>query len=168
MYPNPIPTVSQFTISFWGKLGEPYTGSSYDNILSIDKSGSDTNNLHIDYTSGILRFFTYNSAGSAQVASYAVARSTLKDWNHYVVIRDETNLYGYLNGVEVCRVANSGTVNLDGYMQFGVRLSGGGGGKSNILIDELRIDDRALTADEIYAIHISNAPHWPRGLHRTT
>lgn len=170
-YPNPIPDASEFTISFWGKLGGKHSDNgSTETLISICPEGANHDSIAIDYENqSTLRFFTYNSIGQSQVASKSgYIRSEVMKWNYYTITRDGSNLIAYLNGIEISRVANSGSVKISGNLMIGDRYFAGvpSTRRSNILIDELRIENRAISAEEVYAWYISGSPHFPRGIHR--
>ncbi|MEM1523515.1 MAG: LamG domain-containing protein [Thermofilaceae archaeon] len=78
---------------------------------------------------------------------------SLYTWNHYAMVLDGSNLYGYQNAVlkaSVGGVAASGTNTVDLHI---AEVYAGECFRAGGIIDDVRIYNRALTADEIKAIY---------------
>jgi hypothetical protein len=81
-------------------------------------------------------------------------------WYHLVATYNGTVYKVYIDGIE--QISYSSTTPPVVYSDTVLMVGGGYFGAPNIIIDELRIDKVAITADEAYAWYISNAPFFPR------
>lgn len=144
-----IPAISltnTHTVSAWVRLD---AAGSYPMILT-SAAGPD------------LRFFVanrYPMYGANTV--YAVA-ATLGEWNHYLATSNGTNTALYLNGTSVATsvvdgTTRSGTINI-GRRSDGFYLTGG--------IDDVRLWDRTLSADEARAAYNDSRTGYPQTLNR--
>src|SRR5690606_896881 len=112
-----------------------------------------------------LRAIVYNSAGTASVATAPYSRDY--DWHNIVIIKDRNQLILIHDGEVHATQTVSRKVSLDpsALISIGNRLSQSGR-NVDVAIDELRVDDKAISTDEAYAWYISSAPFYPRGIHR--
>jgi hypothetical protein len=162
LYPNPIPNATEFTIAFWmKKTGTSATGQQA--FLCIDQ-GTNADGVWVDEDSGQLRAFIYPTDGSSATITYTTTYN-ISQWTHIAVVATQTTQTLYVNGSAVSTVAPK-PFSLKGQLSIGKRLAVTA--YSNVLMDELRIDKVARTADEIAAWYYSNSPFWPRGIYRKT
>jgi hypothetical protein len=149
---------SSFTISCWIKLYDGNIGSSQNIMGTDDGSGADSRiSMDAMYT-GVLRL-TFESEGTTKTlqSNSAIFSDGANDWKHIsiVVNRDTDNGHIYVNDSEV---ASNGSGLYSGFdtsilsiqtdFHIGKENRGNNNG-INGLLDEVRIYNRALSADEI-------------------
>jgi len=146
-----LPSLGQeFTVELWAyRLGS--TGS-YGTLLGIDAdSWSTTGGFMIfDRNDGRIQGRVRNHADDSETA--VLLETAVPDgvWRHYVVTWNRPLLIGYRNGVQVDSKTWDHDVGWDTYrLMVGKWFSHLFYG----LIDEVRIYNRALTADEIRALY---------------
>jgi hypothetical protein len=162
-YPNPLQGLTQGTVSCWAKKSP--LNMEGGALLAIDNNVDATSSLTIDFYASYMRFFIYDDAGNSYVVT--VYTATDNNWHMYAFTFDGSKIIGYIDGITygptpyATVFTSKGTLKLcqRGNPTYSDRYG-------NFLIDELRIDKVARTADEIKAWHLSNAPYFPRGKER--
>lgn len=161
LYPNPIPNATEFTISCWMKK----TGNSSTTqqaFLCIDQ-GTNADGIWLDEYANQLRAFIYPTDGSAAPIA-ATQTYNISEWTHVTIVGTQSYLKLYVNGEQAGAAAITSPYKIVGQLSIGRRLAVSA--RSNVLIDELRIDSVSRTAEEISAWYYSNSPFWPRGIYR--
>ncbi|MDD4062226.1 MAG: LamG domain-containing protein [Candidatus Pacebacteria bacterium] len=107
-----------------------------------------------DSTNNIIKFYTLTDTGNSNTLTSPLTYND-GNWHNVVGVWNGTNKFLYIDGMQVATIAFSGTMNnwgsanlylgsLSGYAQF-----------FNGSIDDIRIYNRALTAEEIRLIYES-------------
>lgn len=110
--------------------------------------------LAYHYTAGVDFVICNQSGGYNAIGWYSASGGA---WHHLVGVRNGTNIYHYLDGVQVKSKAIPSTLNISGGLNayLGAR-SDGGGAPFNGTIDDVMIFNRSLTASEIKALYDSS------------
>jgi hypothetical protein len=155
-YPKEIINPKAFTISCWFKIPHMHT-------TDVGNTGINTNWYHpiIEVATTTNNAQAFGLAAGPQPLSWdrkltlqAPVSSTstfqVQDdtWYHMVTTYDGTTYKVYIDGVQQISIAGSSMTLVDG--QF-LMVGGGYRGKPFIYIDELRIEARAISTDEISA-----------------
>ena len=74
---------------------------------------------------------------------------TTDTWHHAAVVFDGANKYVYIDGREDARAPSTGQINISAYNLYIAENSQATGRQLGGLVDDLRIYDRALSAEEI-------------------
>lgn len=150
-YPNPVKYSDSITISSWFKK----TGKRglYETLVCLD-SGKRGNLLSIDiYNDNTLRFFTYSNDVEYHMAQHSLEKNFGNEWFFVTAVRtSEGKNILYFDGERVAEV-NSPRSNHSGFLRVGNRASGDTF-NSNILVDELIIDDIERTDKEVRARYL--------------
>jgi len=149
-----IPTTGKATVSVWinAKRHTGPGGSQWQGILA--KGGAPR--LYNLYTeaSGVLHFSTGPSG--AYIGPLSTGQVPLNEWVHVAVVVDGKDLF-YLNGEPAGEGGQGATVPAGG----SATLTIGQTGESNFflgMIDDVRLYDRALTAEQIKGLFGGNPP----------
>jgi hypothetical protein len=156
--------LNDFTLSAWVKPSD-VVPTDYTPILCIE--GTNYNNsLTIDFDPNGLRVFIYDSTATSAPSNTSLSLSA-NTWDNIVIVRQGDKLTLYKNGV---RLSTTTTVtdSVDGNLVLGRRLSYPShiDKVSNCVYDEIRIDNVARTDEEIMNWYQSQAPFFPKGIHR--
>lgn len=147
-YPNPLQDKNNFTISLWMKRIDQV--NQRDAVLCIQEKGIDQNGVWIDIDTGMLRTFVYPSSGAAFVAM--TTEYDVSNWCHITVTGTENTLKLFVNGKLKATQVISSPYKLTGVLSIGRRLSNAPyNDTSNIMVDELRIEARAISEEEVLA-----------------
>ncbi|MDA1265434.1 MAG: lectin-like protein, partial [Planctomycetota bacterium] len=152
--PTLDPTTA-LTVEFWMRASSVQDGVSDDAFLVVDKSHGlpDDTGWYFQGvgTTGALEFGAFLTGGPAAVTLPSVTDDT---WHHVAGVFDGVELRAYLDGILVGQTPASGDlltndrpINL-GFWHFD------GGRRFRGAIDELALYGRALTPDEVAAIHL--------------
>ena len=152
-----------FTVAFWMKS---YSTAVYQNFI-ISTATSNVNSYGFmvamgntqSWNDGKLLFFTQDAGGTTGIQYFSDTNYNDGEWYYVVVRREGTNLTGWVNSVNLN--SNNGTirnVSAGSTLKLGTRSTvGGGSGFFNGTIDEVRIWNKSLSADEIYQQYVSNS-----------
>lgn len=147
-YPNPLQDKNNFTISLWMKQINQV--NQRDAVLCIQESGLDQNGVWIDIDTGVMRAFVYPSSGAAFVAT--TTEYDVSNWCHITVTGTDNTLKLFVNGKLKATQVISSPYKLTGVLSIGRRLSNPPyNDTSNIMVDELRIEARAISEEEVLA-----------------
>ena len=127
------PTVISVNQAILGKGDGGSTGGGYNFVI---------------YSSNYPSFWIYDGTGNLQNLSFNVGISA-NQWYHLVYTYDGTTAKAYVNGIYKNSLSVSGFTQKN--IPLGIGSFSGGGWYFNGLIDEVRIYNRALSADEIQA-----------------
>jgi signal peptidase I len=151
----PIRTNLSFTVSAWAYLGA--TGD-YRTVVSQD--GTSIGGFFLEYDFGVNRWamsmYTSDSTGATLHQAMSTAAPTLNTWTHLVGVYDATagTLRLYVNAVLQETAAHSGAWNATGNFAVGrSRWGGANGSFFSGRVDEPRVYQRPLAADEIADLH---------------
>ena len=129
-------------------------------ILAKDEGGGSKNKWVWYYASNRIVFHRNDTSGAGQDANDSIWSPTLNKWYHLIVVKDGVNYTFYRDGVQTATdsiTLDTPTINhaLDiGWSEGSFYLKG--------LIDEVRIYNRALSAEEIRYLYNRKQPiaHW--------
>ncbi len=146
-----------FTISAWiktdslssdtGIVGRWWDVSNSQYVLKIE---SDTNDI---------KFAVYDTGTGVQVAESVANSIVANKWIYVVGVADNGVAKVYIDGVQSGSIATYGSIKDIGTeedLSLGTIWMGGGGQYFNGQIDEIRIYNRALTADEIWQMYVNS------------
>ena len=156
---------SQFTVSAWFKANS-FAGA---NARIVANEHTDTNNPHKGFqlmfnnggTSGFFDVGTGSGSGNHASANWTKTLST-GTWYHYVGVYDGRTAYAYIDGSLVGSDSVSGStskpITASGYNVNIGRNPEYNGDYFNGAIDDVRIYNRALSADEVAALYTAGIP----------
>ena len=134
------------TVACWVIVTGDRTG--YQRVIE-KRTGSGNYPFSLRYNAGIFTFSGYNGSSSAGVNDIAVRPI---NWVHLAGTRGGGKMHLYVNGQLVGEAAESlGAISNSA--SVGIGADGGGGGRMTGAIRDVRIYNRALSADEIRAIY---------------
>jgi len=149
-------TTTEFTLAAWANHYGPGGGETNTNRLFSQRDASVGNNhcaisLNSENAIGTARAVIRSSSGSVQFLD--APKKDYNEWHHYAMTIDSADFIFYIDGVEVNRTTN----NQSGNYITSIDYVDIGRGKSvegdlaffNGAIDETRIYDRALSAEEV-------------------
>ncbi|KAB1161843.1 hypothetical protein F6X68_02535 [Micromonospora sp. AMSO12t] len=142
-----------FTLEAWVKLDRLAPAPGQAVIESY--SGPAVNGYALRVTDGVLQAWSLGAAGKGHGLVTGRTRLTVDEWHHVAAVFDGSRLTVYLDGVADNSVATSVP---PGSGTASVKLGGRGDDTSQRLqgdLDEAAIYDRALTAAEIEAHHLT-------------
>jgi hypothetical protein len=149
---------SQVTLSAW-----VYPSRAADTTHECYITKGDTSYaLKETNTNGNVEFFIYNSGTwtSAQVTGRTASNNNT--WYHLAGTYDGANIKIYLNGVLTATTAYTGPIGTNAAnVNIGRDADGGGRRYYRGRIDDVRIYNRALTAEEVQALLVSNQASVP-------
>jgi hypothetical protein len=85
-------------------------------------------------------------------------------WSHCAAVHDESTIRVYVNGDETIRTSVSASICTAGSEGVKIGIDGDGYGPFNGLIDEVRIYDRALSAEDVRQLYregLGGKAYWP-------
>ncbi len=150
---NSISNLSEnFSVLVWFKLYSLPEAGQYPHIVSQRDLSSSTWNIivHSDFNGNL----SFSVPYSTTAANGRIITPILNTWYHLSVVIQTKVIYMYINGVEqsyVSRTTGVGTRTLNSSIPIGIGNRIGGGRDVNGSIDEVRIYNRALSANEISA-----------------
>ena len=148
-----------FTVSAWAKMSGPGGGSEKSNTIFLQRNSAMGDNhceIGIDPedggTGGSAQFIVRSSSGTE--TTLAVASKGYGGWHNYVGVVNGSNMFfyidGQLNGSQANGQSGDYDIGID-YNAIGKYGYGGGDyGFFNGTIDEVRIYNRSLSAQEIW------------------
>ncbi|MGE5293921.1 MAG: LamG domain-containing protein [Solirubrobacterales bacterium] len=148
---NPSAATGQLTISTWAKWDGP--SDQWQGLMGKrDAWTAEDTMWHLEVnkdagTIGFARWDVYPGSGSAKLP--------VGTWAHVAVTFDGTTARFYLNGVETGNGAFSFGPKKDARVHFGSD-DPEGGNAFNGALDDVRLYDKALSADEVKALMSSN------------
>ncbi len=154
-----IPTTGQASVAVWiNAQRHQGPGGAWQGILG---KGGDPRLYNIyTHESQTLHFSTGPSG--AYIGSNSTGTVPLNEWVHVVAVVNNSHQY-YINGAPAGTFANGATVTAGGTAVLTIGQTGAG--ESNYFlgeIDEPRVYDVALTADEVTQLFLGNPPSWPK------
>jgi hypothetical protein len=145
-----------FTLSLWVKHNEPTATNFFPTVLSKEPGGGTrvgyNIGLHNQHTDARWYFQIYVNNTSYQV----FGRNNVSDnkWHHLVGIRPGSVIATYEDGVVANQASgNSGDTTNSVNLNIGQLTNAGSCCLYNGLIDDVRIYNRALSADEIKRLY---------------
>ncbi len=144
-----------FTLSIWIK-----TTTSANEVFIGKYNGDANNEYYMNIDSGVIAF----EISSSRVNSGAVLGNDDR-WHHIVGLRNLGTTYLFIDGREIASGSNTGNADSSGYLGIG-RFGVGASFLFDGLIDDVRIYNGALTADDVAELygrstirnaHIANA-----------
>jgi hypothetical protein len=149
-----IPTTGKATVSLWinAKRHTGPGGSQWQGILA--KGGSPR--LYNLYTEASQSLHFSTGPSGAYNGSLSTGKVPLNEWVHVTVVVDGRHIY-YLNGEPAGEAGAGATVPTGGTASLTI----GQTGESNFflgMIDDVRLYDRALTAQQVKALFGGNPP----------
>ena len=148
------------TVSCWVKPNSEISSGSWALWGQTSASSKVRYEIFYDYNGGTRRL-TFNRVKNnvaGQGGNYNIALGT-SDFSLITLTYDNTNIKGYVNGIEVASAAASGsgaTTGCNAFILFG-RDNGDNvinqQDYANIILDDVGIWSRALTADEISGLY---------------
>jgi len=143
-----------FTMSVWVKSTQPAVTNVWPEIFSKEDALGTRQGFGIDlHDSYVTKWLFYIFSGGS--FSVLAGANNVADgrWHHLVGIRSGNKLYTYEDGVYVGQAAaNTGSLAKDTPINFGKRPTKGGD-NYNGLVDEARLYNRALSAEEVAALY---------------
>jgi len=147
-----------YTFSAWIKFSGQITGSS-GTIFQNSTSGSDRNGMNID--TNILRFGYYDTSWHGKTGAISTGV-----WTHITGVNNSGTLSLYVNGVLQTGVASPFVSSVATYMYIGKSTRTGAPYYEDLfngLIDDVRIYNRALSADEVAHAYFQQEDEWDFG-----
>jgi len=142
------PPTGDFTYTGWLNL----TNNGDENFLTITANDG-SNEFRIYVGAGQIDIYLDNAAAISDAGSIPTGT-----WTQVAVTRSGSNVVLYLNGLQTATATNGNALNFAGCgIMYGADAdSGCNGTRANFLagsLDDLRIYNRALTADEVAALY---------------
>jgi hypothetical protein len=166
-FSNNAVTTTELTLSAWANPYGPGGGAMEQNVIFCQRDNTGGSNHSVIFLSTEVY---YNLPyASARIRSSSGPRQDLEvpmkdynEWHHYALTVDSNDLIFYIDGVEVVRAANAQSGNyVTAIDQVYIAKHWYGGrteGLFNGAIDEVRIYDRALSAEEVELIYYWTGP----------
>lgn len=146
------PTYNNLTVSLWFNASS-LSGSSA-RLLANSHTDVDNKGFELMFRSGGATGFFDVGNGSANGMAGWTQQLVAGQWYHYVGVYDGSHVYAYLNNVQVASVNYSGgPIATSGYDVDIGRDSAYSGDYFSGIIDDVRIYNRALNANEIQALY---------------
>jgi len=150
--PNLLNGKTDFTISVWAKPNFNFDNSSYKGLFRAKDSAT-----------GAIIAVTYNPTADKfragigisninQITSYTT-NNTLNQWHHFVVYKNGTNGYFYINGILQGSLSSISNFAIDSF--YLGSIAGDADDKSDSTISNFAIFNYALSEDEISQIYNS-------------
>ena len=147
-----IGATGAITFGGWVRATEEVTSADFGVRSLFFKliSGASGSEISVIYEfNGGTRRLRFQRAGSANSLQYHTVTLGIVDFNHIQITFDGSTVKGYLNGVEVTSVANSGTQNIGSQGTFIGVFNTANIGYWRGLIDETRVSQSARSANWI-------------------
>jgi len=136
------------TISAWTKIRD-LNGDNH--IFSNHNSTSD--DLALFYADGGSHFRFVHDAGNT-ISTGDDLDIDDDVWYHVVGVIDSTDIYLYVNGVQMVSESDGSTSNVDNSSNFRIGSRADGTQKMDGIIDDVRIFNRALDLHEIFELYL--------------
>jgi len=153
-----IITTTEFTVMAWAYMQGNGGGTSTQNMILSQRDADIGDNkvavnLNAESGAGGDATFTIRSSSGAAQSLTATAKPD-NEWHHYAGVVTSSNIYFYIDGVEVDSAVNNQSGNYTtgvDYRYFGRHryINKAGAGYFNGMMDEIAVYNRGLTADEI-------------------
>ena len=151
-------TSSDFSISHWAKFDSLTTDTGGQGPLTIYKGAYQVNGYYAQVsTTGGVSFFT-NQSGASQASSTATGVIVAGNWYHMTYVRRGATVQIYINGVDSTTTIGSHSNPSSSSSNFEFGRYAPGNIEMNGQVDELRVYDRALSADEVSGLYRLNTP----------
>ncbi len=163
---HPMSFASAFTVSAWAFLNA-YNGSTDTTILSVTSGANDELYLSVASSSipsnaGKMNFNAYNGSIVGAYQQGATNSFPLTTWTHFAGVWDGTNWIIYKNGISFASVAGGAPPTLAN--NLGIGAITGGGRYWNGYIDSVRMQSRALNANEMLQLYTDELNGYRRTL----
>ena len=147
-----IPTITfagEFTISFWWKI---IHDNAYRAAISEDSTGTSAKIAHAnDGSSFFIRVINGGSSDSS------VSLPSENEWHHISIVRDSSDKVDlYIDASQPTRLFSDAAQSGNSLWSVIGRGSSDIGQHMNGTLDEFRIWNRSLSADEVYQQYVSN------------
>jgi regulation of enolase protein 1 (concanavalin A-like superfamily) len=155
-----IPTTGKATVSVWinAKRHTGPNGGTWQGILA--KGGAPRLYNLYTHANGVIHFSTGPSG--AYNGTLSTGPVPLNEWLHVAVVVDNAHLY-YLNGAPAGVAGQGATVPTGGTANLTIGLTTAGEANYFLgMIDDPRIYDVALTAEQVKALFNGTPPSWPK------
>lgn len=148
-------TGGTITLSIWAKLNGEIASGIWCFVLQSDVGTHVKYAIYYDYNSGSRRLnFQRTRFGVIDVSSYYTITMGTSDWYHLVLTYDNANVRGYVNGALVAGpTSTTGDGSSGGADVVYIASEGGSMCFANSTLCDVRICNRALTANEIAEIY---------------
>lgn len=163
-YANTIPFNSDdFSVSAWARMDGAAGGDGENSIFTqrITSVGAGNPSVTLYYDiNEYPSFFIRDNVGTGVNLSYSSAQS-FGAWQHIVGVKTATATTLYLNGAAVATTTHSLSGDFDAGVdirQIGRQQYTGGNNQFNGVIDEVRVYQRALSADEVAQLYRLTSP----------
>jgi hypothetical protein len=150
-------TSQDFSISHWAKFDSLTTEAGGQGPVTIYKGAYQVNGYYVQVsTTGSVIFFT-NQSGANQTSSTPTGTIVTGNWYHMTYVRKGASVRIYINGVDSTTTVgtHSNPTSSGSNLEFGRYSSTI---EMNGQVDELRVYDRVLSADEVAQLYRLTAP----------
>lgn len=161
-FPTPPVVHIPFSFSFWVQAGSiDWKNSNGNAIAFFINKNFDGEPIISSYTNNSVRvYFQYTNVGSAPTTPVFTDPGT---WHHIVAVYDSVNpckLYWEGNEIYSGQTNVKASLETEDYLELGVK-SNASGTCPNILIDDFRVYNIALTQDDVTAIYNGGLGDYP-------
>ncbi len=148
--------LSTFTLSAWVKFSSVSTGHSNTMLEKATNAGNDNYFMLFSASNQLNCGFT----SSGTFYQYSVAWTpTAGNWYHVACTYDGAQIVKYVNGAQLSSNAETHTPDtVAGSLDFGTSPWGNLSNYFTGTIDDARVYNRALSADEIYGLYRTSSP----------
>ena len=135
------------TIEFWFKPSQKITGGSRMDLMYRASGGG---RPHITFNRGGVLLGHYFATDKAELEIKSQAKEFDTKWYYYVATQTGSETVLYIDGEEDGKAAAGGSVRID-FIEHGMSIAANheGGNNFNGAMDEVKIWNVALTADEV-------------------
>lgn len=148
---NPLDLTTGMTIEAWINPTAAGSGAAWRNVLIKERPNGEAYNLYAGDDANLPVAYVVRSAATNQpLGARGTSSVPLNSWTHLAATHDGSNLRLFVNGTQVATqavsgalVVSTGALRIGGNSIWGEFFQG--------RIDEVRIYNRALTADQIRA-----------------
>ena len=145
-----------FTAAAWVKADSSV--GDYRRVLSNGRSGKVQDTFDIAVKQDGTVYYYFGNYGSMNISGNFACAMQANEWQHIAVVGDNTGVAVYVNG-ELCNMKEAANLYINNYLEdllLGTDWTSGGTANSSHmfkgLMDEVRLYDEALTADQIKAL----------------
>ena len=167
--PNNAVTTTEFTLSAWANPYGPGGGVAAQNVIFCQRDHLSGGGYNRSLVFLATELYDYSPHAAAIIRSSSGPRQDLKvpmkdynEWHHYTMTVDPNDFVFYIDGVEVSRTANLQTgdyiTSIDEVYIGKHWYYGRTEGLFNGAIDEVRVYDRALSAEEVELLYYWAGP----------
>ena len=140
---------SSGTLSFWFKADSQLVDRY---MVSLPSASAGSNGFNVAAISGGCRVDLSTSSGFKQL-SYTTQNVQDGGIYHIVATYDGSDIYLYVDGVQVATVAHTGTINQQADGEFNINRFGSYGRTSDGFYQNVRVFNTALTADQVSLLY---------------